>query len=400
LAASLLMGLSMPLAAQVVVTPTPGSSFEIRQQDATPVLRVEEAGRVLVPGLAAAANEDSVLCFGAVTGALGPCAAGSVVGATGATGATGAVGPMGATGVMGPTGPTGDVGAAGPIGPAGATGTTGPTGATGAAGATGAIGPTGVAGAVGPTGATGDAGPAGATGPIGATGAAGPTGTPGATGATGDIGLPGPPGAVGAMGPTGPMGATGDAGPMGATGATGPVGATGATGTPGATGTTATITRYHAYGTAGRLAVTSAGATVQPGVTRTFTLAAPSNVIVWASIGARATLTTSGAYATVDAIIYINGNFLPNGGWNRFTVVNGTANNSFNAIAINSMVALPAGTHTVDLRTLRLNGTTPVDIGGNSAADTNPGELTILVLEGTGVTQPLGSDTRRTPRRD
>jgi hypothetical protein len=135
-------------------------------------------------------------------------------------------------------------------------------------------------------------------------------------------------------------------------------------------------------------------------MSQTFTLGAPANVIIWASIGARATLTTAGAYATIDVIIYLNGGFLPNGGWNRFTVVNGSGNNSFSTVAINTMIALPAGTHTIDLRTARLNGTTSVDIGGNSAADTNPGELTLMVLDGTGLTRPLEADETRTPRRD
>lgn len=235
-------------------------------------------------------------------------------------------------------------------------------------GATGPTGPAGPAGAAGAAGATGPTGLAGATGPAGPTGAAGATGPSGADGATGPAGL---------TGATGPAGATGATGPTGATGATGIAGATGATG---ATGPTGVVNKYHVYGTAGRLAVASTTATVQPGLTQTFTLAAPATVIVWATIGGRTTSSTSGAYATVDMIVYLNGTFLANGGWNRFNVVNPTAINSFNTCAINTMISLPAGTHTIDLRTARVNGTSPVDIGGNAALDTNPGELTILIL--------------------
>ena len=140
------------------------------------------------------------------------------------------------------------------------------------------------------------------------------------------------------------------------------------------------IQKYHVYGTAGRLAVTSTAATAQPGLTQTFTLASPATVIVWASIGGRNTATTSGAYATIDMVIYLNGAFLASGGWNRFSVVNPTAANSFAVGSINTMISLPAGTHTIDLRTLRLNGTTSVDIGGNATTDINPGELTILIV--------------------
>jgi hypothetical protein len=138
--------------------------------------------------------------------------------------------------------------------------------------------------------------------------------------------------------------------------------------------------KYHVYGSAGRLGVTSTVATVQPGLSQTFTLASPATVMVWATIGGRNTATTSGAYATVDMILYLNGAFLANGGWNRFTITNPTAANAFSTCAINTMVTLAAGTYTIDLRTARLNGTTSVDIGGNAAADTNPGELSILII--------------------
>lgn len=141
------------------------------------------------------------------------------------------------------------------------------------------------------------------------------------------------------------------------------------------------IQKYHVYGSAGRLAVTSTVATAQPGLTQTFTLASPATVMIWATIGTRNTATTAGAWSNVDMIIYLNNNFLPNGGWNRFSTVNpSTGANGFNTCAINTVVSLPAGTHTIDLRTARSNGTVSVDIGGNSSTDTNPGELTIMVV--------------------
>ena len=236
----------------------------------------------------------------------------------------------------------------------------------------------------------------GAAGTAGATGAAGINGTNGTNGTNGiscwdtnGNGVNDPSedtnsdtffnnldcqGAIGAAGPAGPIGATGPAGSIGATGLAGAAGATGPQGPQGV------FQKYHVYGTAGRLAVTSTAAIAQPGLTQTFNLAAPATVIIWATIGGRNTATTSGAYATVDMIIYLNGGFLANGGWNRFTVVNPTASNSFNTCAINTMITLPAGTHTINLRTARLNGSTSVDIGGNAAIDTNPGELTILII--------------------
>lgn len=206
------------------------------------------------------------------------------------------------------------------------------------AGATGPQGPAGPQGAAGPAGATGPQGPAGSQGPAGA---AGPAGTPG---------TPGTPGAAGAAGATGPQGPPG------------------------------VIDKYHVYGTGGRAAVTSTVATLQPGMTQTINLAASSTVIIWATIGALNTVTTTGSYSNIDMIVYVDGNFLPSGGWNRFSVVNGTGTNSFSTCAINTMITLPAGAHTIELRTARSSGTSSVNIGGNAALDTNPGEMTIMVL--------------------
>src|SRR5690606_36310075 len=102
----------------------------------------------------------------------------------------------------------------------------------------------------------------------------------------------------------------------GAAGPAGPAGATGPQGPPGV------INKFHVFGTAGRLAVTSNVAAAQPGLTQTFNLTATSTVVIWATIGGRTTLTGNTNHAVVDMVIYVDGNFLPNGGWNRFTVSN------------------------------------------------------------------------------
>lgn len=230
------------------------------------------------------------------------------------------------------------------------------------AGGVGPAGPQGPAGPAGPTGATGPQGPIGATGPAGPQGPAGPTG------ATGPQGPAGTNGVDGATGPAGPMGATGPQGPAGPAGATGPQGPPGV------------INRYHVYGTAGRTGVSSTALTVQPGMSQTITLAAPSTVIIWATIGALNTTTGGTAYSLVDMVVHINGNPLVNGGWNRMFVTNTSAVTGMGNCAINTMVTLPAGTHTIDLRTNRSSGTSVVTIGGNSALEVNPGEMTIMVL--------------------
>ena len=226
----------------------------------------------------------------------------------------------------------------------------------------GGVGPQGPAGPAGPTGPAGPQGPAGTNGVDGAAGPAGPQGPSGANGVDG---------APGAAGPAGPMGATGPAGPQG------PAGATGATGPQGPSGV---INRYHVYGTAGRTGVSSTALTVQPGMSQTITLAAPSTVIIWATIGALNTSVGGTAYSLVDMVVHINGNPLANGGWNRMFITNTSAVTGMGNCAINTMVTLPAGTHTIDLRTNRSSGNSIVTIGGNSALEVNPGEMTIMVL--------------------
>jgi hypothetical protein len=278
-------------------------------------------------------------------------------------------------GIVGPQGPAGPQGAPGVAGPQGAQGLQGPAGPAGPQGPQGDPGVAGPAGPQGPTGATGPAGPAGPQGPQGPQGDQGVAGPQGPTGATG------PAGPVGPQGPQGPQGDQGVAGPQGPTGATGPQGIQGVAGPQGPQGPSGIIERYHRYGTSGRLNVTSTALTVQPGLSQTFTLAAPATVIVWATIGGRNTTTTSGAYSTVDMVIFHNNNFLPNGGWNRFSIVNPSSANGFSTCAINTILTLPAGTHTIDLRTSRAFGNVSVDIGGNSALDTNPGELTLLIIQ-------------------
>ncbi len=228
-------------------------------------------------------------------------------------------------------------------------------------------GPTGAAGPSGATGATGAAGSPGLPGTAGVQGPTGPIGPQGLQGATGAQGAAGIPGAVG---PTGPVGPAGTAGNAGATGSSGGTGGTGAAGRG--------ITVYQARGTAGRLAVESNAPTAQPGVSVTFTLPQPSTVMMWASIGSRTTQTATGLSAVVDMTLYLDG--VPMQDASRFTTLNGTSANVFGTGALTTVRSMVAGTHTVELRTARVEGSTPVDIGGNGATEVNPGELTVLVM--------------------
>ena len=140
---------------------------------------------------------------------------------------------------------------------------------------------------------------------------------------------------------------------------------------------------FQLYGTAARLAVTSNIAAAQPGLSQTIIVPAGASVqvTVMGDIGVRNTSTSVGQYSIVDAIIYLNGTFLPQGGWNRYETLNSSSysQNSFGVIPLSCTFTLAAGTHTITIRTARFGGNTSVDIGGNCALDTNCGEFSIFV---------------------
>lgn len=128
------------LAADIVITPAPGSGVVINSGTGGAALRVGPTGAVAVPGLPATAPSlTSPICHDAA-GTLGRCDPASLAGATGATGATGVAGATGAAGPAGQVGPAGPAGATGPTGATGADGAPGPAGPAGPSGATGAAG--------------------------------------------------------------------------------------------------------------------------------------------------------------------------------------------------------------------------------------------------------------------
>lgn len=139
------------------------------------------------------------------------------------------------------------------------------------------------------------------------------------------------------------------------------------------------VQSYHVFGTEPRYAVTRNVPTLQPGLTQTITLDESMKIIVWASIGAKNLLSRTGANAVVDLIIYVDGKELSTGGYNRFSVVNSTDNSSVNTGSVNTSFTLAKGTHTIELLTSRVSGSSAVQIGKWSTTKANGGEMTILV---------------------
>jgi hypothetical protein len=376
-----------------------------------------------------------------IQGVAGPTGA---QGATGNNGVTGAVGATGATGAQGPIGPTGANGNNGATGAVGATGSTGATGATGATGTQGLQGSTGVSGAQGLTGLAGPTGPgwiisnlaynadgslnlattspqnltttskswllsgnsstAPSTDFIGTTDnqdwvirtnnlerarvlSSGNVGI-GTVTATRKLEIGGPAStnvgvggsAITIFNPTIRVGGLSSASTGINTNAY-PM-QVGADANGDLTLMGSRTQYFYVASTASRASVTSTAPTLQPGMSINLTVPAGQTARVYANatIGALNTLLTAGNFSTVDAVIFVDGAFLPAGGWNRQTTVNHGTGNSMSVIAVQGFFTLTAGNHTVELRANRNSGNTPVNIGGNASTDVNPGELTLTVI--------------------
>ncbi|WP_445453995.1 hypothetical protein [Flavobacterium sp. 25HG05S-40] len=142
---------------------------------------------------------------------------------------------------------------------------------------------------------------------------------------------------------------------------------------------TKTIKQYHAYNTAARAGVTSATPALQPGCTINFTIPTGqiADIKIDGVLGGLNTSTVAGRVALFDAIVVVDGAALPQGGWNRTTLVNSSAGgNSLGVCTFSTAwVGVTAGAHTIQLFSSRVSGTTSLDIGGNCVLDTNCGEI-------------------------
>lgn len=127
-----LLALTSVQAADIELRPGAGDGVIITDAAGNQIhLQVTESGDILLPGLAATAQQDEApVCYNLSSGLLGNCPPGTMEGPEGPegpqglqgeTGATGPQGPQGGIGETGPPGPQGDTGPAGPEGPQGET---------------------------------------------------------------------------------------------------------------------------------------------------------------------------------------------------------------------------------------------------------------------------------------
>lgn len=135
---------------------------------------------------------------------------------------------------------------------------------------------------------------------------------------------------------------------------------------------------YFDYNTAG-ITANNAGWQILPGLTRTFTITAPAKLLCHTDGGIQTTSTATNGFSAVDVTLFLNGAYFGQGGYERVTVVN-----NFGVVTTlgfwskEVIVTLPAGTYTVDVRTLKNLGSDAI-VGGNNTS----------VLQGVLITQVI-----------
>ncbi|HKR04069.1 MAG TPA: hypothetical protein VJY62_05475 [Bacteroidia bacterium] len=135
---------------------------------------------------------------------------------------------------------------------------------------------------------------------------------------------------------------------------------------------------YFDYNTAG-ITVTTTAWQALPGMTRTMTLTAPAKLLCHTDGGIQTTSTATNGFSAVDIALFLNGAYFGQGGYERVSVVN-----NFGVVTVlgfwskEVMIALPAGTYTVDVRANKNLGAN-ANVGGNNTS----------VLQGVLITQVI-----------
>jgi hypothetical protein len=132
------------------------------------------------------------------------------------------------------------------------------------------------------------------------------------------------------------------------------------------------------YGTAG-ITVNNAGWQILPGLTRTRTITAPAKLLCHTDGGIQTTSIATFGFSAIDVVLFLNGAYFGQGGYERVTVVNNTGVVTVLGFwSKEVMIALPAGTYTVDVRSIKNLGSDATVSGNNSS-----------VLQGVLITQVI-----------
>lgn len=135
---------------------------------------------------------------------------------------------------------------------------------------------------------------------------------------------------------------------------------------------------YFDYNTAGTL-VTNAVWQILPGLTRTINITAPAKLLCHTDGGVQTTSAATNGFSAVDITLFLNGAYFGQGGYERLTVVNNTGVvTTLGFWSKEVMIALPAGTYTIDVRSQKNLGANAT-VGGNNTS----------VLQGVLITQVI-----------
>jgi len=140
---------------------------------------------------------------------------------------------------------------------------------------------------------------------------------------------------------------------------------------------------FTAFGSS-TLSVTSAVTTftVLPGVTQTITVPENCRLLITADGGMNTTSTSATAISSVDVAIFIDGNYPTNGGYRRVTAFNPSAtaiNSTGTPWSITTIQNLSAGSHTIDVRSVYVIGSTASVSSNNS--NSRQGGLYITIIK-------------------
>lgn len=148
---------------------------------------------------------------------------------------------------------------------------------------------------------------------------------------------------------------------------------------------TKTTQEYHAYNTASMALNTPVSFYLHPGLTINFTV--PDGQIVdvkiEARMGAMLNALSNNIIATYDTAIFVDGLILPQGGYNRTTIVKPGASGSNAALNGNNLMTtwqnVGPGNHTIQLASYYFSGNVGIIIGGDCSTSILCGELNAVV---------------------
>ena len=125
--------------------------------------------------------------------------------------------------------------------------------------------------------------------------------------------------------------------------------------------------------------------TLIPGLTTTITATTETMVCIQTNGGVNTVGTTTTSGSAIDVALVVDGNILPNGGYQRMYADNPTGNATVtNWVAnwnMSVIITLSAGIHTVEVDTATVQGQNATVSGGFGAI--NQGTLTIMILKNT-----------------